>query len=32
LHEGRWVLRAHAADPNRGALDFEAELIWPSSN
>jgi nitrogen fixation protein FixH len=30
LHAGRWVLRAHAADPNRGALDFEAELTWPS--
>jgi nitrogen fixation protein FixH len=31
LHAGRWVLRARAADPNRGALDFEAELTWPST-
>jgi nitrogen fixation protein FixH len=31
LHAGRWILRARAADRNRGALDFEAELTWPSS-
>jgi nitrogen fixation protein FixH len=31
LHAGRWILRARAADPDRGALDFEAELTWPLS-
>lgn len=32
LHQGRWVLRARAADGEAGALDFEAELTWPTPN
>lgn len=30
LPEGRWRLRARAADDRGGALDFEAGLTWPS--
>jgi nitrogen fixation protein FixH len=32
LGEGRWRLRAHAADAAGGALDFEAELQWRASH
>lgn len=30
LHEGRWRLRARAENASGGALDFEANLIWPT--
>lgn len=32
LHEGRWILRAHAAGDQHEVLDFEAELRWPSQS
>lgn len=31
LHQGRWTLRARAEDDHDGALDFQAELTWPST-
>lgn len=31
LPQGRWQLRANAADASAGALDFESELTWPTS-
>ena len=31
LHAGRWLLRAHAERGEQSALDFEAELTWPST-
>ncbi len=31
LPPGRWQLRASASDTSGGALDFESELIWPTS-
>jgi nitrogen fixation protein FixH len=31
LAPGRWVLRGHARQSGSRALDFEAELTWPSS-
>lgn len=31
LASGRWVLRGHAEQSDSRALDFEAELTWPSS-
>lgn len=30
LRAGRWDLRARAQDAQGGALDFEAELTWPT--
>jgi nitrogen fixation protein FixH len=32
LHDGRWLLRAHAADAAGGALDFDSELTWRASH
>jgi nitrogen fixation protein FixH len=32
LPQGRWQLRANAADASGGALDFESELTWPTSH
>ena len=32
LPQGRWQLRANAADASGGALDFESELRWRTSH
>jgi len=31
LHQGRWTLRARADGGDGAALDFQAELTWPST-